>query len=67
VRKFESERPILKRVERGGGLIYEILGSKDGQLRTPTSPETWYERNVHPLDGEGQRWRDAKARGERPK
>jgi hypothetical protein len=50
VRRLESERPIIKRVERGGGLIYEILGFKDGKKRIPTSPETDYERHPDPRD-----------------
>jgi len=51
VRRMEGERPVLKRVERGGGLVYEILGPKDGVARVPPSPETWYERNPDPRDG----------------
>jgi hypothetical protein len=62
VRKFESERPILKRVERGGGLIYEILGPKSGSPKPPVSPETWYERNVHPADREGLEWQAARVK-----
>jgi hypothetical protein len=50
IRRFESERPVIKRVERGGGLVYEILGRKDGKKRVPPSPETWYERHPDPRD-----------------
>jgi hypothetical protein len=37
VRELESNRPIIHRVERGGGLIYEILGPK-GPPHDPVSP-----------------------------
>lgn len=57
VRRWEKERPVIKRVERGGGLIYEILGPRDGQVRTPPSPETEYERTPDPRDVDGLRWR----------
>jgi hypothetical protein len=50
IRRYESERPVIKRVERGGGLIYEILGAKDGVFRIPPSRETWYERHPDPRD-----------------
>jgi hypothetical protein len=42
-RRFEAERPVLVRVVRGGGLIYEILGPPDGSLHSPVSPRTAYE------------------------
>ena len=64
VRKLESERPILKRVERGGGLVFEILGPKTGKKYEPTSKETWYERNVHPWDTEGVKWLAARKAAE---
>ncbi|MGC4121041.1 MAG: glycosyltransferase family 39 protein [Myxococcales bacterium] len=57
VRRWERERPVIKRVERGGGLIYEILGPKDGQVRTPPSPETVYEREPDPRDRDGLIWK----------
>lgn len=41
VRALESERPVLERVERDGGLIYEILGAPSGG-REPVSGENWY-------------------------
>jgi hypothetical protein len=44
VRALESRRPILRRVEREGGLIYEILGPASGQPRAPTSPPTAYDQ-----------------------
>ncbi|MBI5545483.1 MAG: glycosyltransferase family 39 protein, partial [Deltaproteobacteria bacterium] len=50
VRRYESERPLLSRIERGAGLIYEILGPKDGKKHIPYSPETEYERNPDPRD-----------------
>jgi hypothetical protein len=44
VRGVEARRPILRRVEREGGLIYEILGPPTGQVQSPTSPMTRYDR-----------------------
>jgi Dolichyl-phosphate-mannose-protein mannosyltransferase len=38
IRKLEERRPIVVRVERGGGLIYEILGPGDGHHHDPVSP-----------------------------
>jgi len=55
IREFEAERPVVKRVTRGGGLIYEILGPKTGEKYTPVSPETWYEKNPIPSDGVAMR------------
>ncbi len=46
VRKLESERPILKRVERGGGLIYEVLGGKSPVPLKPVSPPSRYMRDA---------------------
>jgi hypothetical protein len=43
VRGLEARRPILKRVEREGGLIYEVLGPLTGRVETPTSPMTAYD------------------------
>ena len=37
VRALESNRPIVHRVERGGGLIYEILGPRSAP-HDPVSP-----------------------------
>jgi 4-amino-4-deoxy-L-arabinose transferase-like glycosyltransferase len=65
IRRYEMERPIIKRVERGGGLVYEIVGPKDGKLRSPLSPETWYERHVDPRDGVGLEWEREKAEREK--
>lgn len=45
VRELERNRPVLKRVERGGGLIYEILGPREDTLHEPVSAENWYTRN----------------------
>jgi hypothetical protein len=44
-RKLEAKRPVLVRVERGGGLIYEILGP-EGAPHAPVSPRTAYERGT---------------------
>ncbi|MBK8169022.1 MAG: glycosyltransferase family 39 protein [Sandaracinaceae bacterium] len=35
VQRLESERPIVHRVERDGGLIFEILGARDGHPHQP--------------------------------
>lgn len=51
IRKLEAERPILERVERGGGLVYEVLGPKDGKSHTVVTPPSaytqpgWYKRD----------------------
>jgi len=42
VRQLETERPVLLRVERGGGLIYELLGPRSPVPLTPVSPENRY-------------------------
>lgn len=42
-RLLESQRPILYRAERGGGLIYEILGPVDGQAHVPSTSPSLYE------------------------
>ena len=42
VRELESRRPVLKRVERGGGLVWEILGPETGKTYTPPTPENRY-------------------------
>jgi hypothetical protein len=44
VRALEARRPILRRVEREGGLIYEILGPPTGQIGAPVSPMTAYDQ-----------------------
>jgi hypothetical protein len=56
VRRWERERSILVRVTKGDGLIYEILGPKDGVQRIPISPETEYERSPDPRDRDGLVW-----------
>jgi hypothetical protein len=43
IHEIERERPVLRRVERGTGLIYEILGPKDGKAHEPVSPRSWYD------------------------
>lgn len=50
VRQFESERPVLHRVERGGGLIYEILGAHTGRSYPITSPENFYTKRGRTCD-----------------
>jgi len=57
VRRWESERPVVMRVERGGGLVWEILGPKDGQKHTPPSPRTQYEESPDPRDRDGLIWK----------
>ncbi len=42
VRALESQRPVLYRVMRGGGLIYEILGPKVDYALPTLSPATGY-------------------------
>jgi hypothetical protein len=42
VRSLEAARPILRRVEREGGLIYEVLGPEDGRVHAPTSADSPY-------------------------
>lgn len=49
VRGLESQRPVLSRVERGGGLIYELLGPKGSERLTPISMESCYARPDHCL------------------
>jgi hypothetical protein len=43
VRALEAARPMLKRVERDGGLIYEIFGRKDGQVHPVLTGPTAYD------------------------
>ena len=42
VRALESERPVLLRVERGGGLIYELLGPPADHPLEPVSSSNAY-------------------------
>jgi hypothetical protein len=44
VRDLESRRPVLERVERGGGLVWEILGPDTGTRFSPPTPENRYMR-----------------------
>jgi hypothetical protein len=44
VRALEAERPVLRRVTRGGGLIYEILGRRDGRKHPVLTPQSLYSR-----------------------
>jgi hypothetical protein len=43
VRDLEVQRPVLRRTERGGGLVYEVFGPRDGQTRTPLTGPTAYD------------------------
>jgi hypothetical protein len=43
IHELERWRPVLRRVERGGGLIYEILGPRGGVPHPPVSPPTVYD------------------------
>ena len=56
IRKEESERSVVKRVERGGGLVYEILGPRTPTRHPPVSPESEYELNPYFTDTEGKAW-----------
>ena len=42
VRALESERPVILRVERGGGLVYELLGPRSDRPLEPVSPANAY-------------------------
>ena len=42
VRELEAQRAVLHRVERGGGLVYEILGRRDGALHPVLTAESLY-------------------------
>ena len=44
VRDIEVARPLLRRVERGGGLIYEVFGPRDGRPRPFVTGPTAYDR-----------------------
>lgn len=44
VHQLERQRPVLRRVERGGGLIYEILGPRTPSEHPAVSPPTVYDR-----------------------
>jgi hypothetical protein len=43
VRDIEIARPLVRRVERGGGLIYEVFGPRDGQTRPFLTGPTAYD------------------------
>jgi hypothetical protein len=43
IHELERERPVRYREVRGGGLIYEILGKKDGKKHELVSPHTRYD------------------------
>jgi hypothetical protein len=42
--ELERWRPVVSRVTRGGGLIYEILGPREPAPHEPVSPATLYDR-----------------------
>ena len=44
IRELEAQRPVLHRVERGGGLVYEILGPRDGASHPVITGESLYTR-----------------------
>jgi hypothetical protein len=45
VRELETRRPVLRRVERGGGLVWELLGpATGGPPLVPRTPENFYTR-----------------------
>jgi hypothetical protein len=44
VRDIEVARPLLRRVERGGGLVYEVFGPRDGRTHPLVSGPTAYDR-----------------------
>ncbi len=52
IRELETQRPVLRRVERGGGLVYELLGARDGRRHPVLTRQSvytqpgWYERKV---------------------
>ena len=43
IRALETTRPVIDRVERGGGLIYEILGPADGERHPQVTAPSLYE------------------------
>jgi hypothetical protein len=43
LRDLERQRPVIERVERGGGLIFTILGPRDGIAREPVTSPTGYD------------------------
>jgi hypothetical protein len=43
-REFERERPVLWRVVREGGLIFEVLGAPDGNVHPVTTPPNAYDK-----------------------
>jgi hypothetical protein len=43
VHALERVRPVEVRVERGGGLVWELLGPLDGRTHEPPSPMTPYD------------------------
>jgi hypothetical protein len=43
VHELERWRPVLARAERGGGLIYEVLGPRGPAPHAPVSPPTAYD------------------------
>src|SRR5262249_5503764 len=43
IRALERARPVLVRAERGGGLVWELLGPADGAPHPELSPLTYYD------------------------
>lgn len=48
VRDLEIVRPLLRRVERGGGLVYEVFGPRDGRTRPFVTGPTAYDEEAGP-------------------
>ncbi len=46
IRDLESQRPVLLRVMRNGGLIYEIMGPEVSYPLPPVSPRTAYDPSL---------------------
>jgi hypothetical protein len=46
IRNLESQRKVIRRVERDGGLVYEVFGEHLATSVPPVTPENWYTRNL---------------------
>jgi hypothetical protein len=46
IRDLESQRPVILRVMRDGGLIYEIMGPEVSYPLPPVSPRTSYDQSL---------------------
>lgn len=45
IRALESQRRLIRRVERDGGLVYEVLGEPLAVPVAPLTPPNWYTHN----------------------